>query len=400
MGLRTTIPAFDKLAGGGIPEGSMVVFWSKPGVENVQFVYQTIYSNLKKGYSVLYVVNNKTPSLVRTEIANYINDVSQFEVEGRLLFVDSYSKMFNADTGEKLFVENPKDIDSIMSSIVKGVNILNPKKKLIIVLDDLSTTIDLCGDDSVKILSRWKKEFNKATSLFLFTEWPYSKKVLSTIRKEMDIVVKINAVEEKVILRKYFSIDKGVDSAKGKGIPFEVVEPGGIKVYIPKILVTGPYNAGKSSFVHSASIKSVSVDRFGTTIALDHGHVDYAGFSIDLFGTPGQERFDPILKLLGSQSLGVIIVIDSTAPETFPRAKEMLKKTRTVGLPFVIAANKANLKGALSVKEIREIFNFGDEVKIIPVRAEKDCPKEGICKLRKSDVHKVLDTLFKLILKI
>ncbi len=399
MGLRTTIPAFDKLAGGGIPEGSMVVFWSKPGVENVQFVYQTVYSNLKKGYSVLYIVNNKTPSLVRSEISNYINDISQFEVDGKLLFIDSYSKMFNADSGEKLCVDNPKNIDSVMSSIKEGVKRLGAKK-LIIVLDDLSTTIDLCGDASVKVLSKWKESFGKATSLFLFTEWPYSKNVLSTIRKSMDIVVKINAVEEKVILRKYFSIDKGIESAKGKGIPFEIVEPGGIKVYIPKILVTGPYNAGKSSFVHSASVKSVSVDRFGTTIALDHGHVDYAGFSIDLFGTPGQERFDPILKLLGGQSLGVIIVIDSTAPETFPRAKEMLKKTRTVGLPFVIAANKANLNGALSVKEIREIFNFGDEVKIIPVRAEKNCPKEGICKLKKGDVHKVLDTLFKLILKI
>ena len=73
--------------------------------------------------------------------------------------------------------------------------------------------------------------------------------------------------------------------------------PGGIKIYIPKILVTGPYHAGKTSFVRTASYKSVSVNRKGlegkneTTVALDFGHVKLGGFLVELFGTPGQQRF-------------------------------------------------------------------------------------------------------------
>ena len=75
--------------------------------------------------------------------------------------------------------------------------------------------------------------------------------------------------------------------------------PGGVKIYIPKILVTGPYHAGKTSFIQSASFRSVSVNRENlegnneTTVALDFGHVKLGGFVVELFGTPGQERFDP-----------------------------------------------------------------------------------------------------------
>ena len=79
---------------------------------------------------------------------------------------------------------------------------------------------------------------------------------------------------------------------------FKIVKPGGIKAFIPKVLVTGPFNAGKSTFVRALSTRSVSVDRMGTTIALDHGHIEYGDVTADIFGTPGQARFDPILLVV------------------------------------------------------------------------------------------------------
>ena len=127
----------------------------------------------------------------------------------------------------------------------------------------------------------------------------------------------------------------------------------------------------------------MSVDRLGTTVALDHGRVEYRGFIIDIFGTPGQERFDPILKTLGGEALGVIVVVDSTNPESFPRAKDMLEKTTKFGLPYVIAANKQDLPNALSPDEIKEIMKLPD-VPIIPMSA-----------LKKDGVFRVLDALLK-----
>jgi signal recognition particle receptor subunit beta len=140
----------------------------------------------------------------------------------------------------------------------------------------------------------------------------------------------------------------------------------------------------------------VSVDRVGTTVALDHGHVEYAGFSVDLFGTPGQERFDPILELLGGESLGVIAIVDSTSVQSMIRVKEMLEKSKSIGLPFVIVANKANLEGALGVEEIRKKMSMPADVPIVPVVAE-DLSKINVkepAKLKTEDVHAVLDALF------
>jgi len=180
-----------------------------------------------------------------------------------------------------------------------------------------------------------------------------------------------------------------------RDIPFRVFSPGGVKVYIPKLLVTGPFHAGKTSFIHSLSEHPVSVNRLGTTIALDFGHANINGFSVDLFGTPGQQRFDPILKLLGGEALGVVLVVDSTKPGDFSRAKEMLALTKTAGLPVVIAANKANLKGALSIAQIRKKMNLPAEYTILPVVADNlKSVKEGEpCQLKKEGLRIIMKKL-------
>ena len=143
------------------------------------------------------------------------------------------------------------------------------------------------------------------------------------------------------------------------------IKPGGIRGYIPKVLVTGPYHAGKTTLVHTLSTRAVSVQRMGTTVALDFGHVDHKGFSLDLFGTVGQSRFDPILKQLGGEALGAILIVDSTKPEEFPRAKEMMHKAGVYGLPYVVAANKQDLPHALSVEQVRERMNISGEIIVV-----------------------------------
>lgn len=160
--------------------------------------------------------------------------------------------------------------------------------------------------------------------------------------------------------------------------------------------MTGPTDAGKSSFIHSACPDAVSVDRLGGTIALDHGSLDFKGYVADMFGTPGQERFDPLLKLLGGEAIGVILVVDATRPEGFPRAIEMLRKTEAYGLPIVVVANKYNLPGALSIDEIKEKLHLERNAPITPTTAvdlSKIDPNEPT-QLKKEEVEKALSLLF------
>ncbi len=164
-----------------------------------------------------------------------------------------------------------------------------------------------------------------------------------------------------------------------------------MKIYIPKILVTGPYNAGKSSFVKSISKKSVSVERmalekFPTTIAMDIGHVDHNGFVADIFGTPGQERFDLMLDVLAKESVGAFILVDSSAPQTFARAKDMINKTQAEAIPKIIVANKQDLPGALAPEQIRETMKLDKNIPIIPTVIKEN-----------KGVEEALNTLLKLL---
>jgi signal recognition particle receptor subunit beta len=106
-----------------------------------------------------------------------------------------------------------------------------------------------------------------------------------------------------------------------------------------------------------------------------------------LFGTVGQPRFDPILELLGGEALGVILVIDSTKPEEFLRAKEMMLKAKVHGLPYVVAANKQDLPSAVSVGEIKTKMNIPHDVEVI-----------GTVGNDKSTITSVLDILIEKIL--
>lgn len=397
--VKTSIEKLDDFLGGGFPVGSMVFIWTQPGIPNAPFAYQSLNKALEEGHAVVYIAQTKSPNAVEKEIFEYGWDISKYKT-GKFKFMDAYSSLVKADCKEGYAV-NAKDI----KEFTKALEILlkdENSAKTVVILDSLSTLIDNCGEGCINEIREWKrlfKEYN-AAGIFLFTQWLYENELLEKLRDLADAIVQLKAIEERVILREYFTVPKVAwwKSVK-KGVPFKIAVPGGVKVYIPKVLVTGSFSAGKTSFVHSASTRAVSVDRIGTTVALDHGHVDYAGFSVDLFGTPGQERFDPILKLLGGEALGVIVIIDSTEPKRFPRAKDMLEKTKTEGLPTVFVANKANLKGALSIEEIKRRMNLPKDIEMLPVVAENlskiSKSKKEPCQLNKEDVNMVLDKLFK-----
>lgn len=387
--IKTRIPQLDNLLNGGLEQGSLSCIWVKPGINGVPFAYQ-IADSASKIAKVFYIFNSKNLDSVFVDMKSFGFKPSKIN------FIDSYSALIGAKSNLSLVISNPKDVDETAQKIsVISKKIKNP----LIILDSLSALIDLSGQENVNFLDSLKKL--KATVICLFTEWEYSQKFIKELHNVFDTIMEVNSVEKKLFFRQYFGVTKlRAGTLQKQAIPFKYIKPGGIKIYIPKVLVTGPFNSGKTSFIHSASVKAVSVDRLGTTIALDHGHVKYKDFAVGLFGTPGQQRFDPILKLLGGEALGVVVVLSAADPETFPRAIEMMKKAKVYGLPVVFAANKANLRGAMTVRQIKSRMGLKEE-DVIPIVA-KDLTKvqPGLpCQLREGDVEKVLEALFSKLLE-
>ena len=146
-----------------------------------------------------------------------------------------------------------------------------------------------------------------------------------------------------------------------------------------KMVVTGPFNSGKTQFIQSVSeIDVVSTERKissdaervkeSTTVAMDFGRITVdAELVLYLFGTPGQKRFDFMWEILSEGMLGFVVMVDSTRPETFREAKSILETFRAYApTPYVVAANKQDHADAWDIDDLRIALRLAPEVKLIP----------------------------------
>lgn len=147
-----------------------------------------------------------------------------------------------------------------------------------------------------------------------------------------------------------------------------------------KMVVTGPFNAGKTKFIQSVSeIEVVETERKvsskaeravkeTTTIAMDFGRITVdEDLVLYLFGTPGQKRFDFMWEILSEGMLGFIVMVDSARPETFREARSILETFRAYApTPYVVAANKQDLGDAWELEDMRHALRLDGKTKILP----------------------------------
>ena len=171
-----------------------------------------------------------------------------------------------------------------------------------------------------------------------------------------------------------------------------------------KIVITGPFAAGKTEFIKTVSeIEPVTTEREitnpqerskkeSTTVAMDFGKIKIdENHELYLFGTPGQERFNFMWEVLGEGALGVVVLVDSTDPSTFHEARKIINFFQSrYPVPMVVAANKQDLDNAWSPKDVATALDITEEEGI---------PVIGISAKNKEDVKKVLLTLLDMIKK-
>lgn len=163
-----------------------------------------------------------------------------------------------------------------------------------------------------------------------------------------------------------------------------------------KMVVTGPFSAGKTEFIRSVSeIDVVSTERKisgasektvkeATTVAMDFGRITVDDdLVLYLFGTPGQRRFDFMWEILSEGMLGFIVLVDSTRPETFREARSILETFRAYApTPYVVAANKQDMKDAWEVDDMRHALRLDSKVKLVPCTAtDRDAVKAILLEL-------------------
>jgi len=162
-----------------------------------------------------------------------------------------------------------------------------------------------------------------------------------------------------------------------------------------KMVVTGPFNAGKTEFIKSVSeIDIVSTERKisseierikeTTTVAMDFGRITVDNeMVLYLFGTPGQKRFDFMWEILSEGMLGFVVIIDSNRPETFREARKILETFRAYApTPYVVAANKQDCEDAWEIDDMRIALRLGSNIKLLEcIATDKDSVKHILLEL-------------------
>ncbi len=170
-----------------------------------------------------------------------------------------------------------------------------------------------------------------------------------------------------------------------------------------KIVVTGPFSAGKTEFIRTVSeIDVVSTERKitaeaekvkeRTTVAMDFGRITVDDdLVLYLFGTPGQKRFDFMWEILSEGMLGFVVMVDSTRPETFREARSILETFRAYApTPYVVAANKQDCEDAWELDDMRVALRLDPLIKFLPcVAVQKDLVKKVLLEL----LYSILDEM-------
>ena len=158
-----------------------------------------------------------------------------------------------------------------------------------------------------------------------------------------------------------------------------------------KIVVTGPFNSGKTQFISTISdIDVVSTERrittedrgikAETTVALDYGRTRLNDHLLLLYGTPGQPRFEFMWEILSSEMDAFIMLVDSTDTPSFPEAADLIDQFKGfVDVPYLIAANKTDLADSVDLTQVRRGTKASSDITVMPCVAT-----------RKSSVRQVL----------
>ncbi len=145
-----------------------------------------------------------------------------------------------------------------------------------------------------------------------------------------------------------------------------------------KVVVTGPFNAGKTSLVRTASIIDIVTTerritdpkdaeiKDETTVAMDYGQRRVGDTMVHLYGTPGQARFEFMGNILAHEMDAFILVIDATDRVSLADALQILRLFRKYSkTSYLVAVNDKPGPSSLTPDEISKLLKLPESVPVV-----------------------------------
>jgi signal recognition particle receptor subunit beta len=168
-----------------------------------------------------------------------------------------------------------------------------------------------------------------------------------------------------------------------------------------KVVVTGPFAAGKTTLIRTISeITVLSTERCvtdetrrrkaETTVAMDFGRITIdRDLVLYLFGTPGQDRFDFMWEILGEGMIGYLLLVDASREDSIQEAASILEAFRKMArVPYVVGINRGSTDDHLLVESVRSRLEIPSDVAILPCDATD---KESVKNVLLALLYAVLD---------
>jgi uncharacterized protein len=142
---------------------------------------------------------------------------------------------------------------------------------------------------------------------------------------------------------------------------------------VMRLVITGPPGAGKSTFIRTISeIEVVDTDRVATdetsliksktTVAFDFGRINIgADCALQLYGTPGQERFDFMWDLLIEKAHAYVLLVAAHRPHEFRYARRIANfMNQRRQIPMLIGVTHTDQPEAWSEENIAVALGLND----------------------------------------
>ena len=149
-----------------------------------------------------------------------------------------------------------------------------------------------------------------------------------------------------------------------------------------KVVITGPFSAGKTTLIQTISeVAIVGTERDvtdetravkeRTTVAMDFGRITFApDLTLFLFGTPGQRRFEVMWEILSEGMIGFILLVHAGDERSIEEASHILATFREYAdVPFVVGVthlDEVHEPEDKVIEQVRETLELEDSIAVIP----------------------------------
>lgn len=150
-----------------------------------------------------------------------------------------------------------------------------------------------------------------------------------------------------------------------------------------KIVITGPFAAGKTTLIKTISeVAIVGTERdvtdetravkTRTTVAMDFGRLTFGDdLSLFLFGTPGQRRFEVMWEILSEGMIGFICLVNAADERSIEESSHILDQFRQYAdVPYVVGVSHLDEQEEdheVVFNKVRQALEVPETVEVIAV---------------------------------